>query len=168
MTHRLLLIRHAKSSWDDPSLPDRERPLAKRGHRSATRLAAHLRSAGLRPDVVLCSPSRRTRETLERLELGDAEIRFEDRLYAASDAELLDAVRRLPEAIGTAALVGHNPGMQDLAIELVGPDLGEPAVRVREKFPTGALAVFEIDGAWGDVAPGRARLATFTVPRELA
>jgi phosphohistidine phosphatase len=167
MSHRLLLIRHAKSSWDEPSLPDRERPLTKRGRKAAERVAAHLRQAGHRPDLVLCSPSKRTRETLERLALGGADTLVEDGLYGATDDDLLARLRELPENAGTVALIGHNPGMQDLASELVGSDAAAGAVRLREKFPTAAVAVFDVKGTWRDLAQSRVRLASFVVPRDL-
>ena len=167
MTRRLLLIRHAKSSWDDAGLPDHERPLSARGRRSAALLGAYLRAEGLLPDVVLCSSSRRTRETLERLAIDEAEPRVEDELYGADHRELLERLRRLQDA-GAVALIGHNPGIHDFAVDLAGPDLGDGAVRLREKFPTGALARYEVDGAWADLEPGRARLVAFVVPRDLS
>jgi phosphohistidine phosphatase len=167
MTHRLLLLRHAKSDWGDASLADHDRPLAKRGRTAADRMGAHLRAGGPRPDLVLCSSARRTRETCERLGLADVATEVEDALYGASDDELLARLRTVPEPTGTVLLVGHNPGVQDLAVALAGPDLGEQAARPREKFPTGALAVFDVDGAWRDLAPGRARLSAFVAPREL-
>lgn len=167
MSHRLLLIRHAKSSWDDPALPDRERPLTKRGRKAAERVAAHLRRAGHRPDLVLCSPSRRTRETLELLKLGGADAVVDDGLYGANDDDLLARLRELPEDAGTVAVIGHNPGMQDLAIELVGSDAAAGAVRLRERFPTAAMAVFDVEGRWRDLAPSRVRLASFVVPKDL-
>jgi phosphohistidine phosphatase len=167
MTHRLMLLRHAKSDWGDASLSDHDRPLAKRGRAAADRMGGHLRAEGPRPDLVLCSSARRTRETCERLALADVQTDFEDSLYGASDDELLARLRRLREDTGVVLLVGHNPGVQDLAIALSGPDLGEQAARMREKFPTGALAVFDLEGGWADLAPGGTRLTTFVVPREL-
>ena len=130
-------------------------------------MGAHLKAEGLRPDLVLCSSARRTRETCERLGLGNVETSVEDALYGASVDGLLTRLHDVPEGAETVLLVGHNPAMQDLAIALAGPDLGEQAVRLREKFPTGALAVFEVHGDWSDFAPGRARLAAFVVPREI-
>jgi phosphohistidine phosphatase len=166
MAHRLLLLRHAKSDWGDASLRDHDRPLAGRGRKAASRMGAHLRAEDLRPDLVLCSSARRTRETCERLGL-EAETSVEDGLYGAAADDLLARIRAVPEPVGDVLLIAHNPGVHDLAIELAGPDLGEQAVRLREKFPTGALAVFEVHGDWSGFAPGRARLATFVVPREL-
>jgi phosphohistidine phosphatase len=167
MPHRLLLLRHAKSDWGDASLSDHDRPLAARGRRAAELVGAHLSAKGLVPDLVLCSSARRTQETYERLDLGAVEIAVEDELYGAPGDALLARIRRLPEAVGDVLLIGHNPGTQDLAMALAGPDLGEGAVRLREKFPTGALALFEVHGDWSAFAPGKARLAAFVVPREL-
>ena len=167
MNHRLLLIRHAKSSWDDGSLADRERPLAGRGRKAAERMGAHLQNEGLRPDVVLCSPSKRTRETLELLEFSGAEVTYLDELYGASAHDLLASAREVRDDAEVVAVVGHNPGVQDLSIELARDDAAEEAVRLRQKFPTCAVAMFDVDGAWRDVATERVRLASFVVPKDL-
>jgi phosphohistidine phosphatase len=164
---RLLLIRHAKSSWDDPALADHERPLAPRGQKAAERIAEHLGDADVTIDVVLCSSSRRTRETLELLSasFGDAEVLVEDRLYGASAGDLLDRLREVPDGVSGVALIGHNPGIQDLTIELArdGPHVG----RALKKFPTAAVAVLEFDAPWSELASGGARLTSFTVPKDL-
>jgi phosphohistidine phosphatase len=167
MAHRLLLLRHAKSDWADATLPDRDRPLAKRGRKAAELIGEHLAAETLRPDLVLCSSARRTRETWERLGLEGVETLVEDALYGASDEELIARLHAVPERSNAVLVVGHNPGVQDLAIALAGPDLGERAARLREKFPTGALAVFDVDGEWSGLSPGPARLSEFVVPREL-
>lgn len=165
---RLLLLRHAKSSWDDPSLADRDRPLAPRGHKAAERMAEHLRSGAVAVDLVLCSPALRTTETLEHVgrAFGDAEIVFEEGLYGASDLELLDRLRRVPRGAEGVALIGHNPGVQDLALDLAGG--GEDLQRLRAKFPTGAVAVLEFDGGWAELAEGGGRLVAFVTPKDLA
>ncbi|HTF50683.1 MAG TPA: histidine phosphatase family protein [Pseudonocardia sp.] len=168
MAHLLLLLRHAKSSWDDPALADHDRPLAKRGRRAAELIGEHLRAAGLRPGLVICSPSRRTRETLELLSLDGPEVRLEDAVYEASEEELATVVGGLPEAVQSVLLIGHNPSMGDLAGWLSGQDRTEAASRLREKFPTGALAVFETDETWRDLASGDSRLVSFRTPRDLA
>jgi phosphohistidine phosphatase len=165
---RLLLLRHAKSSWDDPGLPDLERPLAPRGHRAAERMAEYLRSNAPPVDLVLCSSALRTKQTLERMTkaFGDAEIVVEDELYGATDDELLERLRRVAEGDETVALIGHNPGIHDLATTLAGR--GGDLDRMREKFPTGALAVLEFDGPWRRLSRGGARLASFVTPKDLA
>jgi Phosphohistidine phosphatase SixA len=167
MAHLLLLLRHGKSSWDDLSLADRDRPLARRGRRAAERMGEHLRTAGPRPDLVVCSSSRRTRETLERLSLDRPEIRLEDAVYGATDNELRTLVRDLPKTVGSILLIGHNPALEELAVWLCGQEVSGEAEQMREKFPTGALAVFEIDGAWRGLASNHAHLVSFRTPREL-
>ena len=165
---RLLLLRHAKSSWDDPSLADRDRPLAPRGHKAAERMADHLRSSVPAVDLVLCSPALRTTETLEHVggAFADAEMVIEDGLYGAGDDELLDRLRQVSDDVRGVALIGHNPGIQELATELAGG--GEDLERMRTKFPTGALAVLAFDGSWATLGPGGARLTSFVTPRDLA
>src|SRR5262245_14559736 len=167
-TKRLLLLRHAKSSWDEPSLADRDRPLAPRGHKAAERMAEHLRSNGPAVDLVLCSSALRTTETLEHIgrAFGDAEMVVEDGLYGASDDELLERLRAVPNDADGVALIGHNPGIQDRATGLAGG--GDDLERMRTKFPTGALAVLEFDAPWGDLSPGGCRLVAFVTPKDLA
>ena len=162
----LLLLRHAKSSWDDPGLSDAERPLAPRGRKAAKRLARYLEREGLRPELVLCSPARRTRETLEAIlpALGSPEVGLEDGLYGADAGDLLARLRRIPARVRCAMLVGHNPALQDLVLDLC-PGGGERR-RVEEKLPTGALAVLEVP-AWDALGPGRAALTRLVLPREL-
>jgi phosphohistidine phosphatase len=166
---RLWLLRHAKSSWDDPGLPDPDRPLAPRGRRAAELLAAHLATSDVRPAVVLCSSSLRTRQTLAAVlpALGDAlEIRIERALYGAGAAELLDRLRQLPNRASSAMLVAHNPGVQDLALALTA---GGPApAGLGEKFPTGALATVELDvERWRDLDHGMATATSLVTPRSL-
>jgi phosphohistidine phosphatase len=164
---RLYLLRHAKSSWDEPGLADRDRPLAPRGRRASKVMAGHVRDERIAPELVLCSPSQRTRETLERIGLDErSEVRIEDDVYGASPGDLLEVLRRVPDSVGSAMLIGHNPSIQELALTLAagGPDLD----RVREKFPTAALATLELDGTWTQLAPGSAELVAFVKPKELS
>jgi phosphohistidine phosphatase SixA len=110
--YRLLLLRHAKSSWDAPDLADRERPLAVRGRRAAARRGAWIAERRLRIDRVLCSPSRRTRETLALLALDPAiPVKFVDWLYLASARTLLARLRRLPKSVRSVLVIGHDPGL---------------------------------------------------------
>jgi phosphohistidine phosphatase len=166
---RLWLLRHAKSSWDDPGLPDPDRPLAPRGRRAAELLAAHLAASDIRPSLVLCSSSLRTRQTLAAIlpTLGDAfEVRIERALYGAGAAQLLDRLRRLSNRASSAMLIAHNPGIQDLALALAadGPALD----RLREKFPTGALATVEFDvKRWRDLDHGTGAATILVTPRSL-
>lgn len=170
---RLCLLRHAKSSWEDASLPDFDRPLAPRGRQAAPLVAAWVADAGLRPDVVLCSPALRTRQTWDIVAPfldGPPEAHYPRSIYEAPWVRLLKVLRDLPETAGTAMLIGHNPGMEDLACRLARGDSDADALaRLRRKFPTAALAVFECsEGAWADLGTGAARLTAFVRPKDLA
>jgi phosphohistidine phosphatase len=168
----LLLLRHAKSSWSDAALADHDRPLAPRGERAARVIASHFRSEQIRPALVLCSSARRTRDTLAALQpvLGpSAEVRIEDRLYGAGAAGILALLRTVDPAIPSVMVIGHNPGLEDLAVALAG-DGTEAAVRqLRSKFPTGALATLELPtSGWPQLAFGGAFLRSVVLPRTLA
>jgi phosphohistidine phosphatase len=165
-TRRLMLLRHAKSDW--PDVPDRDRPLAKRGKRDAPVVGRWLREHGYLPDVVVCSAARRTRQTWDLMapELGGSpSVTFEPRAYAASAMTLLYLVRELPAAPTSALLIGHNPGIEELATSLAEPPDGGDAPGLR--FPTAAMAVLEFAGAWADLAPATARLLAFATPADL-
>jgi phosphohistidine phosphatase len=165
-TRRLILLRHAKSDW--PDVPDRDRPLAKRGRRDAPVVGRWLRKHGYLPDVVVCSAARRTRQTWDLVapELGGSpSVTFEPRAYAASALTLLYLVRELPATSRAALLIGHNPGVEDLATSLTESPDGDDGPGLT--FPTAAVAVLEFAGAWADLAPGDARLLAFTIPADL-
>jgi phosphohistidine phosphatase len=166
----LYLLRHAKSSWDDAGLSDHDRPLAPRGQRALKKLAAHVREAGIAPELVLCSTAARTRATIDPLRkaLGDPEIRYLPELYAAWDDALLDIVRNVEPKPRSLLLVGHNPGLQSLAVRLAGSGDGELRRRLEEKLPTGALVTLTFRaGSWADIGPGSGKLTGYVVPREL-
>ena len=117
----VILLRHAKSSWSDSTLADIDRPLAPRGERAARKLAKYIRRKRIRPALVLCSPALRTRETLEAVEASLGKrcvVEVVPQLYAASDRELLELLQALPEPVSSVMLVGHNPGLQNLALVL--------------------------------------------------
>jgi phosphohistidine phosphatase len=162
-TRHLLLLRHAKSSWDEPSLADHDRPLAPRGRKAAKRIGAHLRREQIPVALVLCSSARRARETLERA-APPGTIRIERELYGASSVELLERLRRVPDEAFVVMLIGHEPAIRDLAVQLTGRG-SELADR---KFPTGALATLTFTGPWSTLGPDDAELAAFVTPRELA
>lgn len=162
----LLLLRHAKSAWGDPALPDRERPLNERGRRAAPAMGRRIRAAGLQPDLVLCSTARRARETWTLLapELASApRVLMEDGLYLCGAEAMLARLRRLNRE-QAVLVVAHNPDIHELAAALAGD--GPPADRraLAAKFPTGGLAVLELP-AWRELAPGTARLTLFATPR---
>jgi phosphohistidine phosphatase len=165
----LYLLRHAKSSWDDPGLPDFDRPLAKRGRRACAALAEHLEHEAIAPAMVLCSPSRRTRDTLAGiLDAIPAESRIErpDELYGAGAGAILALVNELPDAADSAMLIGHNPGIQAAAAELAAE--GEELNTLRIKYPTAALATIEFPvERWRKVVPGSGELIAFVRPRDL-
>ena len=165
---RLFLLRHAKSAWDDPTLRDRDRPLAPRGRKAAKRVARWAKRNDIRPQLVLCSSAVRARQTLQVVlpGLGKPTVWVEVTLYAAGAETLLARVRALPEEVDEAMLVGHNPGLMELLLLLAAP--GALRERARENLPTGALAELETDvRRWADVAPGTARLTEFVLPRKL-
>jgi phosphohistidine phosphatase len=168
---RLFVLRHAKSSWDDPGLDDHERPLAPRGRRAADAIAAHLSTTGIEPELVLCSSSRRTRETLDGIAVGGQHL-IEPALYSATTEEILERLWRLPEHVSSAMLIGHNPAVQALVLRLTNHDRDGNADperdAVKRKFPTGALATLAFDCAWSELAPGRARLEAFITPKEFS
>jgi phosphohistidine phosphatase len=162
------LLRHAKSSWDDPELTDRDRPLAPRGRRATRRITNWARTHDVRPQLVVASSAARARETVEGVlpGLGEPEIWVEDALYGAGTDSLLERVRALPDEAEEAMLVGHNPGLADLLLLLAEPSVLRE--RAATKMPTGALATLEAHvERWVDVEPGGAQLVSFVVPREL-
>jgi phosphohistidine phosphatase len=164
----LYLLRHAKSSWDEPGLADHDRPLAPRGRRAAKLIPKHIRSEGIAPELVLCSTARRARETFEGIAsaLGDdPEVRFEDGLYGASADALLARLQAIPEDVESAMLIGHNPSIESLALLLAAS--GNDLDRLRSKFPTGALATLTFDVPWAELAPGTATLTAFVRPKDL-
>jgi phosphohistidine phosphatase len=172
MSHprQLYVLRHAKSSWDDPGLDDRERPLAPRGRRAVEALADHLRSSGIEPELVLCSPARRTRETLEGV-APTGEWLIEEALYSASPSAVLGRLQRLPDHVTSAMLIGHNPTVQVLVLRLAAgahPDGGADLAEVQRKFPTGALATVTFECPWSELGPGQGSLAAFVRPKQLA
>jgi phosphohistidine phosphatase len=167
---QLLLLRHAKSSWDEGSLSDHARPLNMRGRRAADAMAEQMHVLGLTPDVVLVSSARRTLQTLEALQpLEDSPIiEVMDALYLAPWPALLEALRKVPDTARSVLLIAHNPGLHDLALALSG-NLSQSAMaeRLARDYPTGALAEFSVISPWRDLDEGGARLVRFLCPRDL-
>jgi phosphohistidine phosphatase len=165
----LLLLRHAKSDRGDPSVPDHDRPLAPRGRDAAPRIAGWLEAQRLAPEHVRCSTARRTRETLDliRPAIPGADVELDEEIYLAPADTLLERVRALPDYAGTALLVGHNPGLQQLALDLLERS---PSRRSLEgKFPTGAVAVVSLPvQRWAETDAGAGSLLAYVTPRELA
>jgi phosphohistidine phosphatase len=167
----LHLLRHAKSSWDDATIGDHDRPLAPRGARAARQIADHLSSASVHPALVLCSSARRTVETLDALRSVISEtavVSIEPELYGADASEILELLRTVDPQIREVLVIGHNPGLQDLAIDLAGDEDGAAVDALRTKFPTGALATFDVSVDWAHLGPGHAHLTHFVTPRHLS
>lgn len=168
---RLMLLRHAKSSSDDATLDDFERPLNSRGRRAAPLMGRHMAAHRLLPQKIVCSSARRTRETLAGLLAylpEDLDLRVTRDLYEVSEDRYLDLIRAQGGTARSLLVVGHNPALQDTALTLIGH--GNPSLvdDIREKFPTAALAVIDFDAKrWVDVEPRTGRVVAFFRPREL-
>lgn len=168
---RLLLARHAKSSWDDASLRDHDRPLNDRGAGDAPRVGAALRDEDLIPDLVYSSTSVRTRETLAGLSEGleaSPDIEFLPELYLASARDMLAAVQSAPPEIETLMLLAHNPGTHALAVSLARSGDPRALADMRAKFPTGAVAVLDFPGPGWRAVDGGGTLMWFLKPRALS
>ena len=166
---RLLLLRHAKSSWDAVSTDDFDRPLNRRGHDAAPVMGSHIAVHGFAPDKILCSSARRTRETLAALLPyldEDVEIRLSRELYLSGEDRTIDQIRAHGGNAATLLVIGHNPGLQETALALIGD--GEPAIRdrVAEKFPTAGLVVIDFPAMkWVDIEPKTGKAVAFLKPR---
>jgi phosphohistidine phosphatase len=168
---RLLLLRHAKSSWGDPGVDDHERTLNRRGEKSADQIGQWLRSHHIAPDLVLCSTSRRTRQTLDALMPFDGAtptVELLPSLYLAGALAILDRIRAASDSVKCLLVIGHNPGFEQLAQSLAAEGEAEALARLAEKYPTGALADIRFGAArWKTISPGQGRLAAFIRPRDL-
>jgi phosphohistidine phosphatase len=169
----LSLLRHAKSSWADPELDDHDRPLAKRGVKAIPALAKYFRQERLRPGLALCSDAMRTRATLALLlaEIGPPapRILYDERLYLAAPETMLQVLEQLNPDESHVLLVGHNPGLHALALELVGEADRKMLAQLAREFPTGALAVLTFAaGSWKEITRATGHLDHFTTPRRLA
>jgi phosphohistidine phosphatase len=172
---QLLLLRHAKSSWDDPAQPDHARPISARGRGAAAAIRQSMRDLGLVPDVVLVSSARRTLQTLDALAPWDETPLIEpmNGLYLATAAQLLTIIRGISPTVRSLMVVGHNPGLHDLAMALVGAHAmssnGHMLRRLAEGFPAGALAEITVAPVWRNLGEGEggSRLVRFLCPRDL-
>ncbi|HXT82303.1 MAG TPA: histidine phosphatase family protein [Acetobacteraceae bacterium] len=178
--HQLLLLRHAKSAWDDATLADRDRPLNARGRRAASVMRQVMRDLGLIPDVILVSSAKRTLETLEALEPWDDTPLVEslDALYLATGPQLLSALQMVAETVRSVLLIGHNPGLHQLALTLADIEAADsggqgngqgsgPGSGLAKGFPTAALAEFVVPGPWRRLDRGGGRLVRFITPRAM-
>jgi phosphohistidine phosphatase len=167
----LMLMRHAKSSWDRPELDDLDRPLDPRGQKNAPLIARYIKESKWRPDLVLCSPAARVRETWQLMTPvldRTVDCKTLRTIYPGAPSRLLETLRRAADQVETLLLIGHNPGLGRLAVSLCGAGPRKPLERMRGKFPTAALAVIEFDvERWDQVAPGTGRLRAFVRPKDL-
>jgi phosphohistidine phosphatase len=159
---RLILLRHAKSSWDDPRLADFDRPLNERGLRAAPLVGRFLRRQKIKPDLILSSPAERARQTAALVSEAarlDAPTRYDERIYEATAARLSEVVSQTEDDAAELMLVGHNPGMEELLALLTGE--GRP-------MPTAALARISLDiEKWSRLREGAGRLELHVRPKEL-
>ncbi|MBD8029854.1 histidine phosphatase family protein [Corynebacterium sp. Sa1YVA5] len=167
MSHRLVILRHSKSSWAEPE-PDHARPLNKRGHRDG-KAAGQWLAENIGPvDHVLCSTATRTRLTWERAQAGGAvakDVHYHDEIYETEVSYFEHLILRLPESVGTALFVGHWPGVVELAHHLGAEDEHPGWAQMDKKFPTSAIAVLEFDTPWKTLADDLAQLTDFVIPR---
>jgi phosphohistidine phosphatase len=168
----LSLLRHAKSSWKSPTQDDFDRPLAGRGETDAPLMGKAMAARGIAPDLVLCSPARRTRDTLDLVlpELkAEPKVSFEERLYHAATAAILEILHAIGPVASQVLLVGHNPALHALALDLIGSGPKSLRDRLDAKLPTGSLVVINFPaGLWKDVTVNSGELKLFLTPRELA
>ncbi|WP_084650122.1 SixA phosphatase family protein [Stappia stellulata] len=168
---RLLLLRHAKSDWNDATVLDHDRTLNTRGRNAAPAVGEHMARHGLIPDKVLCSTAQRARETLALVMphlAGETDIRITRGIYDDSEMDYVDMVRALGGTSRTLMLIGHNPAMRDTALELVGS--GNPSLveAIEGKYPTAALAVIDFAAnRWSEVERETGRIVAYCLPRHL-
>lgn len=168
---QLCLLRHAKSDWGDPSLPDHDRPLSERGERAAPAVGRYIAQRGLVPDLVLCSTARRAVDTLALVVPqwpAQPPVEHDPGLYLCGEVALRKRLAALPDGVDRVLLVGHNPDLQDL-LETLSGGAQTPLMRqALEKFPTGAFAVLDLPiDRWRAVARTTGRLVDFTTPKAL-
>ncbi|MDB1088410.1 histidine phosphatase family protein [Streptomyces sp. ACA25] len=167
VARRIVLLRHAKADW--PQVSDHERPLAERGRKDAPAAGQWLATAGVVPDLALCSTATRTRETW-KLAVPELPQRprtvYDERLYDATAGELIAVINEVDDEVTDLLLVGHNPGMHALAEALAGAAEPDALARMnRSSFPTAAMAVLSHTGSWKTVELGTARLVSYWSPR---
>lgn len=169
---KLLLLRHAKSSWGDVDCSDHDRPLSKRGLKDAPQMGCYIHHQHIEPELVLCSTATRTRQTallaIEKFS-RQPEIRYLEDLYSFSRFHTpLNVIRNNADQQSPLLLIGHNPTMEELACELTGAGNSAARALMNDKFPTGALAIIDFDvPKWADLQTGKGTLLHFIRPRDL-
>lgn len=169
---KLTLLRHAKSSWDDPVTRDFDRPLNDKGKRAAAVMGTFVKRGGLSFDLVLASPAQRVIETLEHFTAGSGlslDPQWDRKIYLASSATLMDVLRGAAPEAEHILMVGHNPGLEDLVFDLVPHgNLSGPRSAVEVKYPTASLAELTLDiEHWAGIKDDCATFDRFTRPRDL-
>ena len=167
----LTLLRHAKSRWDKSELADFDRPLAPRGIEAAPAMGRFMQSRAIVPKLVLCSPARRARQTLDLVLpflSPRPEVKVEADLYPAAPEDMLGVIHAIPDVYDHVMLVAHNPGLQTLAQDLTGPGTNALVADLADKFPTAALAVLEFNGSWQQIGPAKGELRLFMAPKRLS
>jgi phosphohistidine phosphatase len=167
----LTVLRHAKSSWDEPEVNDFDRPLNERGRRAAKAVGRELERRHVRFDRVFASPALRVRQTIDLLAEGlggELDVTFDEAIYENEADALFHFVRSIPETVHAPLLVGHNPGLQRLVLKLTCEDDRGFHDRVRDKFPTAAVAVLKLPAErWAEVEPASGEIAELILPKEL-
>jgi phosphohistidine phosphatase len=168
---RLILLRHAKSDWSGIGLKDKDRGLASRGRDSAPRVGAYMAHHALVPDLALVSTATRARDTWSLLVEAFGKpprVVYEERLYETGPRAIFDVIKSIAREIHVLLVVGHNPGLRDLAELLIASGDIDARQRLLEKFPTAGLAVidFPVDD-WAKLHPKSGRLDRFVAPRQL-
>ncbi len=166
------ILRHAKSSWEDLDVRDFDRVLNQRGHKGARLMGQHMQGHGLRYERVIASTAARVRETLADINAVTTllpPVEWDERLYLASPGTIMDVLREAQGGPKSILVSGHNPGLQELVLELAQDEGDDPTLdAITNKFPTAAYAVLELEiDDWGELAPGCGRLVDFARPRDL-
>jgi phosphohistidine phosphatase len=164
----LYLLRHAKSSWELAGQLDYERGLLERGDDDLALISEFIVEHEIAPDFIFCSGARRARDTLKGVAKAlpkDVQVEYTDAIYQASTRDLLLVLQGVPAKYNSVLLVGHNPSIHNLSVEIARES--EELVRLAAKFPTAALAEFEFDGEWADLGENSADLTRFTRPKQL-
>lgn len=172
--HQLIFLRHAKAETEAKGQSDHDRALTEKGRRAAGKIGLAMRKAGLAPEVVLVSTARRAQQTLEELENTPVwdewpNIDSLPQLYMATPSQILATVQGLPETVRSALVIGHNPGLHELAISLAGSTRIAPeTARIDESYPTAALSEFLVTSTWRQLAPAVSSLKRFLLPTDVA
>lgn len=166
----IIIMRHAKSDWNTQSLSDFDRPLNKRGTKDAPRMAQWMANQKLKPDLLICSPAQRARQTatevIKHSKLDDASVVFDKRMYLASVNTLLSIIREVDDRYRTIMLIGHNPGLENLAIQLTHDEL--PLQANGSLMTTANIFQFRVAVPWSDLEPKQAEFIQLMRPKELA